>query len=131
MDNLARAPQEAGGKHILVVDDKIESRRSLAGLLRVLGYVVYEAADADQALVLLGSPLPVHCVITDVNMPGTMDGVALATHLRHTFRDMLVVVHSASDARTGLEDPAVLFLRKPYRPERLVDHLRHHLGALA
>jgi CheY-like chemotaxis protein len=131
VDNLARTPQEAGGKHILVVDDKIESRRSLAGLLRLLGYVVYESADADQALVLLGSPLAVHCVITDVNMPGTMDGIALAQHLRLTYRDMLVVVHSASDIRTGLDDPAVLFLRKPYRPERLVDHLRQHLGASA
>ena len=129
MNNLATTAKSAAKKHILVVDDTIESRLSLAGLLRVLGYVVYEAANAEQALILLDSAVPVHCVITDVNMPGVMDGVELARHLRHAHRDILVVINSASDARSGIDDPAVLFLRKPYRPERLVDHLEQHLKA--
>jgi CheY-like chemotaxis protein len=125
--NLAEKPQNLAEKHILVVDDTIESRVSLAGLLRVLGYVVYEAANAEQALTLIDSSLPVHCVITDVNMPGILDGVELARHLRHAHPAILVVVNSASDPRIGIDDPAVLFLRKPYRPQRLVDHLQQHL----
>ena len=76
---------EARKKCLLVVDDTIESRLSLAGLLRVVGYTVYEAPDAAQALALLRSSLPVDAVVTDVEMPGDTDGLGLAEAVRADF----------------------------------------------
>jgi CheY-like chemotaxis protein len=120
------APQ-ARKKCLLVVDDTIESRLSLAGLLRVVGYTVYEAPDAAQALALLRSSLPVDALVTDVEMPGDMDGVALAHAVRTSWPGIAVVVTSAADYAAAVPDAAVLFLRKPYRPERLLDHLERVL----
>jgi len=110
-------------KYVLVVDDTIDARLSLASLLRVVGYTVYEASDAAQALELLRSSMPVDALITDVEMPGMMDGLALAAHVRATHPHIAVAVASGGDYAEAIGDPAVLFLRKPYNSERLFEHL--------
>lgn len=108
---------------VLVVDDAIGARLSLSSLLRVAGYTAYEASDAAQALVLMESSLPVDVLVTDVDMPGAMDGLALAEHVRRRWPAVAVVVASAGDHTAAVRDPEVLLLRKPYKPERLLDHL--------
>ena len=116
------APHEVA-KHVLVVDDTVDARLSLSSLLRIVGYTVYEAADAAQALALLASPIPVDVLITDVEMPGAMNGVALAEHVRAAHPRIVVAVVSGGDYAGRIRDPAILFLHKPYSSERLLEYL--------
>lgn len=109
---------------VLVVDDAVGTRLSLASLLRVAGYTVYEASDAAQALVLMESSLPVDVLVTDVDMPGAMNGLALAEHTRRHWPAVAIVVASAGDHAADVRDPEVLLLRKPYKPERLLGYLQ-------
>jgi two-component system, response regulator PdtaR len=63
---------------VLVVEDEVFIRLMLADELRGEGLQVLEASNADEALTVLQSSLPVHLLFTDVRMPVRMDGVALA-----------------------------------------------------
>lgn len=108
---------------VLVVDDAVGARLSLSSLLRVVGYTVYEASDAAQALALMESSLSVDVLVTDVDMPGAMNGLGLAEHVRHRWPAIAVVVASAGDHAAAVRDPDVLLLRKPYKPELLLGHL--------
>ncbi|TDR41753.1 response regulator receiver domain-containing protein [Tahibacter aquaticus] len=123
MQELASTSAADEPRHILVVDDTIAARVSLAGLLRVLGFIVYEAADADQALTLLSASLPVDCVITDVEMAGSMNGLGLLRHLRNTTPHLPVVLVTGLDLRPQDLGDGVVCFRKPYRPEQLLSHL--------
>ena len=58
----------------------------VADELRGQGLQVLEASNADEALAILESSLPVHSLFTDVRMPGPIDGVALAKSPRPNFR---------------------------------------------
>lgn len=62
----------AGLRTILVVDDEILLRLSIADEFRAYGYAVVEAANADEALSILQSGTVIHAVFTDVRMPGSM-----------------------------------------------------------
>ena len=63
---------------VLVVEDEILVRLTMADCLRAAGYVVVEAANATEALAVLTSGEPVDVIFTDVRMPGAMDGLMLA-----------------------------------------------------
>ncbi len=63
---------------VLLVEDEVLIRLMVAEELRSQGLQVLEASNADEALAILESSLPVDLLFTDVRMPGRMDGVALA-----------------------------------------------------
>ena len=71
------------GETVLVVEDEVLLRLSIAAYLRDCGYRVIEAADADEAVVVLKQPeLDIDVLFTDVEMPGAMDGFGLAQWTR-------------------------------------------------
>ena len=118
-----------GGETVLVVDDTPDVLRTSAAVLRSLGYTVMEAVDGEAALSLLGQ-LEQTCdlLLTDVKMPGGIDGVTLAKRSRTLRPDLKVLLTSgfSDDAfRNGgdsLED--MLLLSKPYRKEDLARAVR-------
>src|SRR5262249_16680198 len=79
---VARSPAEESGPietpTILVVEDEWLIRAALSDDLRSRGYRVIEARDADEAFAVLKTNLEIGVVVTDVVMPGTIDGVGLA-----------------------------------------------------
>ena len=71
---------------LVVVEDEVLVRMMLADQLREAGYRVVEASDADEALELLQhDALDVKVVISDVQMPGSMDGIELARVIRSKY----------------------------------------------
>jgi CheY-like chemotaxis protein len=111
--NSAERPR---GGTILVVEDDVLVRLSVAEALRDGGHAVVEAANADEALAVLASPTPLALIVTDVNMPGSMDGVALARHVRSTRPELKVIVVSGRVDPASATDAADAFLGKPYEP---------------
>jgi CheY-like chemotaxis protein len=109
-------------RHILVVEDNVALRYTLAEWLRMSDYVVLEAATADEALVVLQSSLTVDVVVTDVHMPGSMDGLTLANHISTTFPAIKFIIVSGEVERHKLAKDAVFF-RKPYDLKQITEHI--------
>jgi DNA-binding NtrC family response regulator len=85
------------------------------------GITAWEAEDAGEALEVLDQHPAIEVLFTDVNMPGEMDGLALASEVSATRPDVKVVVTSAATAVRKEDLPANgTFLPKPYGAEQLV-----------
>ncbi len=112
---------------ILLVEDEVLIRMLLAELLRDKGYQVIEAANGDEGVAILLSAQIVDLIITDVRMPGQIDGVALATHSKQANPSRPVVVMSthlpARDASIADE-----FISKPYVPSMLLRAIDKLIG---
>ena len=121
-----KASQAAGRAepHVLVVDDDIETRYVLAARLRASGFIVSEASDAEEATQLLACSLTFHAVVTDFEMPGTMNGMALAEHIRANYPGIQVTVVSGMNLRDDAQRRGLTFFQKPYVFESLADTLK-------
>lgn len=106
---------------VLVVDDEPLIRLGLVTTLEDEGYRVLEAANASEAMRTLDGHPGISFVITDVNMPGSMDGVELAQSARERNPSLhLIIVSGARNVSDGdLPDRAV-FLSKPYQEATLL-----------
>jgi two-component system, response regulator PdtaR len=107
---------------ILVVDDDELVREMMASFLSMKGYRVLEAGSADEAVSLLAAPKPVDVVVTDVRMPGQLDGLGLASWIRDHRPEIRVLVTSghtsaAQQAASVSDGPLI---PKPYQPKEVV-----------
>jgi CheY-like chemotaxis protein len=98
---------------ILVVEDEVLLRLMVCDVLRDAGFRVIEAASADEAMACVQSDPRVDLVFTDVKMPGSMDGLALARRLKREFPHIQVVLASGHLLEKDLE-PGTLLFTKPY-----------------
>jgi CheY-like chemotaxis protein len=113
---------------VLIVDDEPFIRMAAADTLSDAGVTPYEAADADEALGLLGEHPEIELIVTDVNMPG-MDGVALARRVRDLRPDLGIILTSGRRAILAPELPArAEFLAKPYGARQLLAAIFAKLG---
>lgn len=110
---------------VLIVEDEALLRMDAVDFLEEAGFEVIEAAHADEAMAVLADRGDVDAVFTDIEMPGSMDGIELAHTVRHGWPPMMIVVASGRvvPAEGDLPDNA-LYLRKPYRPDRVISALR-------
>src|SRR5712671_256882 len=102
---------------ILVVEDEVIIRMVISAYLRDCGYKVVEAANADEAVIVLQNPdITVEVVFSDIEMPGSMDGFALARWVRANRPGLDVIltgsVPRAASAATDLcEQGHSLYIR--------------------
>jgi CheY-like chemotaxis protein len=107
-------------KTVLIVEDEALLRLELAYGLRKLGMVVLEAQDADEAIALLDSHNEITIMVTDVKMPGSMDGIRLAHHVRDRWPPVKIIVASGRLETELSELPTdSVFVAKPFEPETL------------
>lgn len=116
-ENVITDPEERGAV-VLVVEDEVLIRLSIAEHLRACGYTVVEAATAAEAMAVLNSGIEVDLVFSDINMPGEMDGVALAQWLAGHRVEVPVVLTSGIAASRAAAALACAQVRhvvpKPY-----------------
>ncbi|MDM9627890.1 response regulator [Rhizobium sp. S152] len=107
-------------QQILVVDDEPFVRYDTVDRLETAGYSTLEAANAAEAMMLLKHHL-VGTIITDINMPGNMDGLNLAARVRSLWPRTKIIITSGL-VRLRQQDlvPGVEFLAKPMPFERLL-----------
>ena len=108
---------------VLLVEDELLVRMAAAGDLEDAGFHVLEAANADVALAVLETCSDdVQVLFTDIDMPGSMDGLALARGVAARWPDIGLVVTSGRRLPRPDEMPQeTRFLSKPFSEERLVD----------
>jgi len=110
---------------ILVVEDEVVLRMDLADHLRTSGFVVLEALNGDHALTVLKTEENVRLVITDMRMPGQVDGGTLLTWLRQEKPHIKVIVVSGNLAVDALPANADARFSKPLNMEMLLRHARN------
>jgi two-component system, response regulator PdtaR len=119
---MSKLSEPGDGIAVLVVDDEPFVRMDMAEILRRAGFYVEEASNSDEALSKLnGGGYPLGALVTDVQMPGTMNGYGLAKRIRDRFPQTGIIVISGVVRPSAGEMPRnVTFLAKPVSPERLV-----------
>lgn len=110
----------------ILAEDEALIRMAAAAMLDALGFEVLEAEHAHGALQHLEANSGAVLLYTDVNMPGHMDGLALATRVAERWPRIRLVLTSG---RQGLTDDEVpdhgRFVQKPYRQRDLVSAISH------
>ncbi len=108
---------------VLLVEDEELVRMSGADLLDDAGYRVVEAASADEALrVLEADPNAVHILVTDVHMPGSMDGLGLVQAVDRRWPHVRLVVTSGLARYSSRDIPDHgRFVPKPWRIGTMVE----------
>lgn len=77
-----------------MVEDEVLVRMGIAGELEDEGFTVFEAANADAAIVLLHAQPSINLLLTDIEMPGSMDGLKLAKAVRDRWPPVRIIVAS-------------------------------------
>jgi two-component system, response regulator PdtaR len=100
---------------ILVVEDNAIIRMGALDLVMAAGFEALEAGDAEQAIRILESRPDVHLVFTDVNMPGSMDGMKLAHYIAHRWPPVKLIIASGEAIIEEAQLPSgARFFHKPY-----------------
>ncbi|HEX8440911.1 response regulator, partial [Archangium sp.] len=125
-------PIEGGTETILVVEDDAEVRTTVVEMVSELGYRVLKAVDAQSALVILESGVPIELLFTDVVMPGPVRSPELARQAKALHPDIEVLFTSGYTENAivhgGRLDAGVQLLSKPYSREELARKLRQLLN---
>ena len=110
---------------ILVVEDDVFIRMDAAQMIAGDEFDVIEAANADEAIAILEARLDVTVVFTDIQMPGSMDGLKLAAAIRDRWPPIKLIATSGRVAldRDDLSDGG-RFLPKPYSPAQILKTIR-------
>jgi PAS domain S-box-containing protein len=121
------------GEHVLVVEDDSLLRKHVQSTIAALGYRVSVSSNAAEALALLGSEPGIELLFSDIVMPGSMDGRALARTARKKFPTLRILLTSGyaenTVLRDGMLDAGASLLPKPYRRIDIAQKLRQVLDA--
>ena len=111
---------------VLVVEDEFLIRLTLSEVLADEGYDVLEAETGDAALALLENDMNISVLLTDIQLPGSMDGRALVQHVRQTLPDLPVIYMTGRpDSMTGQTTGArEMYVAKPYLPSDICAAVR-------
>ena len=115
---------------ILIVEDEFLLRLGSAETIESAGFEVIQAANADEAIAILNARPDIHVVFTDIQMPGSMDGLKLARFVRDRWPPIKIVATSGHVTvdEDDLPDGSV-FLPKPYHGAEVVATLREMTSA--
>src|SRR5207342_3910256 len=107
---------------VLVVEDETLIRELVAEELEEAGYSVVVATNADQAIAILEARQDIHLVFTDIDMPGSMDGLKLAAAVRDRWPPVHIIITTGMRAPHREEMPAnSAFIGKPYRRAEVLE----------
>nr|WP_321984992.1 PAS domain S-box protein [uncultured Lichenicoccus sp.] len=129
----ARLPRTTTGETVLVVDDEPTVRMLVTDVLEDLGYAAIEAQDGATGLHVLDSGTQIDLLVTDVGLPGGMNGRQLADAARARRPDLkvLFITGYAENAviGNGLLEPGMELLTKPFAMSTLGTRIRGMIGS--
>jgi CheY-like chemotaxis protein len=114
---------------VLIVEDELLLRMDAADMIAGAGFEVVEAGNADQAIEILETRPDITVVFTDIQMPGSMDGLKLARAIRGRWPPIKIVATSGRLHVAERDLPkGGRFLPKPYSPGQVMGVLRELTG---
>jgi PAS domain S-box-containing protein len=131
VDAPAAASERGHGETLLVVDDEAIIRMLIVDVLQEAGYTTLEAKDGPGALDVLQSGAPIDMLITDVGLPGGMNGRQIADAgrtLRPDLKVLFITGYAENEIVSNIRlDPGTQMLTKPFPIELLGDKVREML----
>lgn len=114
----------------LVVEDEALIRMSVVDALKGEGFEVFEAENADHAIALLAANPSIQILFTDIDMPGSIDGLRLAAAVRDRWPPIRIVVTSGHHIVDVADLPqGSLFFSKPYNHGDIATSFRRLLAS--
>jgi len=114
---------------VLVVEDEALLLFAISDDLKDAGFDVVEAKNADDAIAVLVKDPDIRLVFTDIDMPGSMDGLKLSAVIRDRWPPVRIIVTSGKQRPAAHEMPSEgAFLAKPYTPAGVVNAVRAMLA---
>jgi len=111
---------------ILIVEDDVLANEHLEFILQQAGYEVLSATSADEAAELLEDHEDVQLLVTDINLPGNMNGLKLAAAAKTRRPEMNIIIVTGYSAPKNDEiPPGSLFVPKPYNARKIIEAVRH------
>lgn len=115
---------------VLVVEDEVLIRMNTVEMIEDAGFHALEAANADEAIALLEARLDIRVVFTDIDMPGSMNGIKLAQAVRGRWPPIKIIATSGHfKLKDGDLPPDGRFLPKPYNLVQITELLRDVIAA--
>jgi len=122
-----------GDEAILIVEDDVLVRKYVVTQVQSLGYRTFAAGDAREALAIIDTDENIDLLLTDVMMPGSINGRQLAVEASNRRPSLKVLFTSGYSENAmvhdGCLDAGVLLLAKPYRKQELAKMIRTALAA--
>jgi two-component system, response regulator PdtaR len=110
---------------ILVVEDEPLVRMDAVEMLSAAGFDILEAANADEAILMLERHSDIRLVFTDIDMPGSMNGLKLAAAVRDRWPPVRIIATSGHFKADAAALPAdARFINKPYQPAQIISAIR-------
>ncbi|WP_348649017.1 response regulator [Rhizobium sp. P38BS-XIX] len=110
---------------MLVVEDEPLLRLSMVTELELEGFTVFEAGNAAEAIEIIEANPEIRLLFTDVDMPGTMDGLLLAAFVRDRWPPIKIIVTSGHRLPEDCELPeGSPFMSKPYVVSEVISTIR-------
>jgi CheY-like chemotaxis protein len=112
--------------YVLVVEDDLFGRLHAIDLVERAGFKAVEATSAEEAIEILETRKDIRIVFTDIDMPGSMDGLKLAQAIRKRWPPIELILASGHFHPPESEIPARgRFFPKPYLDEEIISALNH------
>jgi signal transduction histidine kinase len=128
-----QAPAASANASVLVVDDEATVRMVIAGLLEDMGHAAFEAEDGPSSLAFLESAHPIDLLITDIGLPGGINGVQLAQAARARRPDLKILFITGYGGDTAMQQDklatGVQVLTKPFAMASLSARVQDLLAA--
>jgi two-component system, response regulator PdtaR len=115
---------------VLVVEDQFLLRMDAVEMIEEAGFDVVEAGNADEAIAILESRSDIRVIFTDIQMPGSMDGLKLAAAVRGRWPPIKIIATSGQHIiREGDLPEGGVFIPKPYTSDKISFALRELTNA--
>ena len=119
-----------GVPNVLIVEDEMVLRMRAVDIVEDAGFQPVEAVNADQAIAILESRSDISLLFTDIQMPGSMDGLKLAHAVHDRWPEIKIILVSGQVNPSDEEKPAdSRFFGKPLSVARMITELQAMVGA--
>jgi CheY-like chemotaxis protein len=114
---------------VLIVEDDMVLRMRAVDMVEDAGYTPIEASDADEAVAILESRSDIALMCTDIQMPGSMDGVGLAHAVHARWPSIKIMVVSGQLNAPGIDlPPCTRFFGKPLEAGQMIAQMRNMIS---
>jgi two-component sensor histidine kinase/CheY-like chemotaxis protein len=119
----------ASATNVLVVEDEMVLRMRAVDIVEDAGFTAVEAVDAAEALSILESRSDIALLFSDIQMPGSMDGLKLAHAVHDRWPSIKIILVSGKIELSDIDKPAdSRFFRKPLEVDRMIAELQQMVG---
>src|SRR5947208_8383100 len=115
--------------NVLIVEDEMVLRMRAVDIVEDAGFCSVEAVNADQALSILESRSDISLLLTDIQMPGSMDGLKLAHAVHDRWPAIKIILVSGQLRPASIDIPAdSRFFGKPLEAKEMIAEMQDMIG---